>query len=81
MKKWIYEVIYRFVSADWIFGSTTKIEYFVELAIDGRIAPCKAITLGCGVDRETIYLANKGFDVIGLDFSSTVINQARSACA
>ena len=77
MRKWLYELIYRFVPVDWIFGSTSKIESFVESAIDGRIAPCKAITLGCGVGRETIYLAKKGFDVIGLYFSPTAIKKAR----
>jgi 2-polyprenyl-3-methyl-5-hydroxy-6-metoxy-1,4-benzoquinol methylase len=77
MKKWVYELIYRFVPVDMIFGSTSKMENFVEVAIDGRIAPCKAITLGCGVGRETIYLAKKGFDVIGLDFSPTAIEKAR----
>jgi SAM-dependent methyltransferase len=77
MKKWLYEIIYRFISADWIFGSTTKIENFIAMAVEGRIEPCRAITLGCGVGRETIYLAKKGFDVIGLDFSSTAIKKAR----
>ncbi len=77
MKKWFYELIYRFVPVDWVFGSTSKIENFVQVAINGRIAPCKAITLGCGVGRETIYLATKGFDVIGLDFSLTAIKKAQ----
>jgi SAM-dependent methyltransferase len=77
MKKWVYELIYRFVPVDWIFGSSSKIEEIVRRAIDGRIPPGKAITLGCGVGRETIYLAKKGFDVIGLDFSPTAIKQAR----
>ncbi len=69
--------MYRLIPADKIFGSDSKIEQFVEMAIDGRIEPCKAITLGCGVGRETIYLAKKGFDVTGLDFSSTAITRAR----
>lgn len=77
MKKWMYEIMYRLVPVDIIFGSTAKIEHFVEMAIDGRIEPCKAITLGCGVGRETIYLAKKGFDVIGVDFSPAAINKAR----
>jgi len=77
MKKWFYEFVYRFVPGDWIFGSTSKIESFVELAIDGRIEPGRTITLGCGVGRESIYLARKGFDVIGLDFSPTAIKRAR----
>ncbi|MGD2155583.1 MAG: methyltransferase domain-containing protein [Anaerolineales bacterium] len=53
------------------------IENMVKLAVDGHISPGKAITLGCGVGRETIYLAKNGFDVIGLDFSSTAIERAR----
>jgi SAM-dependent methyltransferase len=77
VKKWLYELIYRFVPVDWIFGSSSKIEKIVRLGIDGRIPPGKAIALGCGVGRETIYLAKKGFDVIGLDFSPTAIKQAR----
>jgi cyclopropane fatty-acyl-phospholipid synthase-like methyltransferase len=77
LKKWLYELIYRSVPVDWIFGSSSKIERFVELAVAGRIPPGRAITLGCGVGRETIYLAKKGFDVIGLDFSPTAIQRAR----
>jgi SAM-dependent methyltransferase len=77
MKRWVYELMYRLVPADVIFGSDSKIEGLVEVAIDGRIDPCKAITLGCGTGRETIYLAKKGFDVIGVDFSSTAIKKAQ----
>lgn len=77
MKKWLYELIYRFVPVDWIFGSSSEIERFVELAVDGRISTGRAITLGCGVGRETIYLSKKGFDVIGLDFSLIAIKRAR----
>jgi len=79
MRKWIYEFLYRFpfVPIDWIFGSSSEIENLVDLAIDGRIAPGRAITLGCGIGRETIYLAKKGFDVIGVDFSQTAIKRAR----
>ena len=77
MKKWLYGLIYRFVPVNWIFGSTSKIEKLVELGIEGRIASGRAITLGCGVGRETIYLAKKGFDVIGLDFSPTAIKRAQ----
>lgn len=77
MKKWLYELIYRFVPVDWIFGSSTQIENYVDLAVDGRIESGSVITLGCGVGRETIHLAKKGFDVTGLDFSATAIQKAR----
>jgi SAM-dependent methyltransferase len=77
MKKWVYELMYRVAPAEIIFGSDSKIEGLVEVAIGGRIEPCKAITLGCGTGRETIYLAKKGFDVIGVDFSRTAIKKAQ----
>jgi SAM-dependent methyltransferase len=77
MKKWVYELLYRLIPAGIIFGSDSKIEGFVELTIDGRIKPCKAITLGCGTGRETLYLAKKCFDVIGVDFSRAAIKKAR----
>lgn len=77
VRKFLYELIYRFFPVDWVFGSSSKIENFVDLAIDGRIESGTVITLGCGVGRETIYLAKKGFNVIGLDFSSTAIKRAR----
>ena len=79
MKKWVYELIYRFpfVPINRIYGSSSELENLVAVAINGRIALCRAITLGFGVGRETIYLARKGFDVIGLDFSPAAIKQAR----
>jgi cyclopropane fatty-acyl-phospholipid synthase-like methyltransferase len=77
LKKWVYEILYRLVSADRIFGSAEKIENLVKLALDSQIGPGKAITLGCGVGRETIFLAKQGFDVMGLDFSPTAIKKAR----
>lgn len=77
MKKWFYELAYRIAPADRIFGDTAKIEELARTAVDGRIAPGRAITLGCGEGRETIYLAKHGFDVMGLDFSPTAIKKAR----
>ena len=77
MKKWLYDLIYRLIPVDWIFGSTSKIEGFVDLVVEGRIESGSVLTVGCGVGRETIYLAKKGFQVTGLDFSATAIQKAR----
>jgi cyclopropane fatty-acyl-phospholipid synthase-like methyltransferase len=79
VKKTLYDLIYRFVPADRIFGPASEIERYVDVAIDGRVGAGSAITLGCGVGRETIHLARKGFDVVGLDFSPTAIRRARRA--
>jgi SAM-dependent methyltransferase len=77
MRIWIYELIYRIVPVDWIFGPSSQLENFVDLAIEGRISSGTVITLGCGIGRESVYLAKKGFQVVGVDFSSTAIQRAR----
>ena len=80
MQKWLYELIYRvpFVPVSWIFGTLDPV--LVELVEGGRIAPGRAIDLGCGAGVEAIYLAKQGFEVTGVDFSSTAIRRAcRSA--
>ena len=77
MQKWLYELIYRvpFVPVSWIFGPLDPV--LVELVEGGRIVLGRAIDLGCGAGLEAIYLAKKGFEVIGVDFSPTAIRRAR----
>jgi cyclopropane fatty-acyl-phospholipid synthase-like methyltransferase len=36
----------------------------------------KVLELGCGTGTDSIYLANRGFSVVGIDFSSLAINEA-----
>jgi cyclopropane fatty-acyl-phospholipid synthase-like methyltransferase len=43
----------------------------------GRIAPCRAIDLGCGTGSNAIFLAQHGFDVTGVDFAAPAIEKAR----
>ncbi|KAB8032288.1 methyltransferase domain-containing protein [Fluviispira multicolorata] len=37
----------------------------------------KLIDLGCGEGRDSLYLANKGFEVIGVDVSASALKRAR----
>jgi cyclopropane fatty-acyl-phospholipid synthase-like methyltransferase len=48
----------------------------VELLTTGKIRPCKTVDLGCGSGNYSIYLAEQGFDVTGIDLSPTAINMA-----
>jgi 2-polyprenyl-3-methyl-5-hydroxy-6-metoxy-1,4-benzoquinol methylase len=43
-----------------------------------KIARCPAIDLGCGTGSNTIYLAEQGFEVTGVDLSHTAIERAQS---
>ena len=55
----------------------TPPELLVELVDSGKVQPCKAIDLGCGAGNYAIYLAGRGFEVTGVDFSPTAIRIAK----
>jgi len=46
-----------------------------------RLAPGKAIDLGCGTGTNCIYLAQHGWEVIGVDFVPRAISTARRKAA
>jgi SAM-dependent methyltransferase len=43
----------------------------------GKLEPCRAIDLGCGIGENVIYLAQQGFEVTGVDISPRAIAKAR----
>src|SRR3989344_9402264 len=56
----------------------------VKLIDSGKIKIGKAIDLGCGLGTNSIYLAQRGFQVTALDISKTALKyaeeKAKSAC-
>jgi len=53
----------------------------VELVTSNKILPCKTVDLGCGSGNYSLYLAKQGFDVTGIDISSTAISIAKKKTA
>lgn len=49
----------------------------IELVETGKIKPCKVLDVGCGEGFYAIYLASKGFDVLGIDISEKAIKYAK----
>lgn len=47
----------------------------------GRIAPGRALDIGCGHGRNAVYLARQGFEVEALDLSATALQWARDRAA
>ena len=45
----------------------------------GVNAPGRALVVACGPGRNALYLAEHGFDVVGVDVSEVAIGQARTA--
>lgn len=73
--KWFYEITYRYFRAPWDIGPRNELVALVE---SGRLKPCRAIDLGCGAGANAIFLAQRGFDVTGVDFSPAAIGKAQA---
>jgi len=47
----------------------------------GSMAPGRALDVACGEGRNSVWLASRGWDVVGVDFSSTGLAKARRLAA
>jgi SAM-dependent methyltransferase len=70
----LYNFGYRYFRMPWEIGPRQEL---VEVVESGRIAPCRAIDLGCGTGSNAVFLAEHGFDVTGVDFAASAIAKAR----
>ena len=76
--KWFYDVMYRHFRAPWDIGPRKEL---VKLVERGRIQPCRAIDLGSGTASNCVFLAQRGFDVTGVDFSPAAIELGKKRAA
>ncbi|MBI5290305.1 MAG: class I SAM-dependent methyltransferase [Chloroflexi bacterium] len=76
--KWFYELVYGRFRAPWDIGPRKEL---VELVESGRIKPCKAIDLGSGTASNVVFLAQRGFDVTGVDFAAAAVELGRKRAA
>ncbi len=72
--KLFYEVIYRYFRAPWDVPAR---EELVSLVESGHVKPGSVIDLGCGTGENAVYLAQKGFNVTGVDYAEAAIEKAR----
>jgi len=73
----IWEQYYRETSLEKIPWQRTQADYFVRVVDAGNIKIGTALDLGCGTGMKSIYLAQKGFEVTGVDISETAIRIAK----
>jgi SAM-dependent methyltransferase len=50
----------------------------VEMIASGAIAPGRTLEVGCGTGTNAIYLAQHGFEVVGVDISPLAVESARA---
>jgi SAM-dependent methyltransferase len=72
----LYDAGYRLSRMPWETGPRNEL---VSLVGDGVLAPGRAIDLGCGTGANSVYLAEHGFEVTGVDFSGVALAKAARA--
>ena len=67
----------RYATGDvpWDMGEAD--EHLVAFVSAGRVAPGPALEVGCGTGTNALWLAERGFDVLGVDVSPLAIERAR----
>jgi len=50
----------------------------VEFVTSGAVAPCPALEIGAGTGTNAIWLAERGFDVFGVDVSPIAVERAQA---
>ena len=75
LRRWLWNFIYLFGKTPWDTGITPpELRVVVE---SGQVPPGRALDLGCGTGTNVIYLAQHGFEGVGVDISSRAIAVAR----
>ncbi|TCO53493.1 class I SAM-dependent methyltransferase [Actinocrispum wychmicini] len=72
----LYNVGYRYARMPWEIGARAEL---IGLVRSGRLRRGRAIDLGCGTGANSIFLAQQGFDVTGVDFAPAALVKARAA--
>jgi SAM-dependent methyltransferase len=78
MKARLYDWMYR-RGAPWEIGPRSELVELVESEVLTTTALPRAIDLGCGSGANALFLAEHGFDVVGVDFSLVALSKAQQA--
>jgi SAM-dependent methyltransferase len=81
----VYDLLYRIGAARWKRGWDQGVGRELRALVDaGTLTPARgarAIDLGCGSGDNSLFLAERGFEVLGVDFSAAAIRQAKEKAA
>jgi SAM-dependent methyltransferase len=74
-----WEESYRSGNVPWDTGRTSS--ELMRVVQDENIRPCHSIELGCGTGTNAIWLAQRGFEVTGVDLVPQAIERAKQRAA
>lgn len=72
----LYNLIYRRAQPRWDTGVIPP-EIVDLVEGDHALAPGRALDMGCGTGTYVVYLAQHGWEAVGVDFSSVALRTAR----
>ena len=75
--RWFYDRLYR-AGAPWEGGPRDEL---VAAVSSGLLTRGRALDVGCGSGANALFLAENGYDVTGVDFSTVALTKARQAAA
>jgi 2-polyprenyl-3-methyl-5-hydroxy-6-metoxy-1,4-benzoquinol methylase len=79
LQRTVFARLYRRApSADSLPWHREQPPALLERAVAQRATPGRALDVGCGEGTHAVYLAQQGFDVVGLDFVPAALAAART---
>lgn len=67
----------RYETGDTPWDTGVPSSMLQEVVAAERLPPCRAFDLGCGTGASAVWLAQRGFEVVGVDLSALAIDRAR----
>ncbi len=78
-KNLLFDLWYKFGKPPWIIDQAQP--DLIAAAEKGEVCGPTVLDVGCGDGNNAIYLASRGFDVTGIDFSAKAISIAKQKAA
>ena len=73
-----WEKFYSETPLDKIPWQNARADYLVDVIKSGKVKPGLALDLGCGTGINSVFLAENGFEVTGVDISKKAIDYAKA---